>query len=63
MGWCIILLVSMNGQDGQCSHGPLTSTEQDKTYLPKTSKAAEAIRKVVFGQKWLKSMVYYFNFR
>ena len=49
--------------DGQCSHGPLSSTEQDKTYLPKTSKAAEAIRKVVFEQKWLKSMVYYVNFR
>ena len=49
--------------DGECSHGPLTSTEEGKTYLPKASKSSEAIPKIVFEPKWLKSLVFYVNFR
>lgn len=48
---------------GQCSHGPLTASEEGKSYIAKGSKAAEAIRKIVFDDKWLKSLIYYVNFR
>lgn len=49
--------------DGQCSHGPLISSEEGKTFLSKGSKSAEAVRKIVFDDKWLKSLHYYNTFR
>ena len=49
--------------DGQCSHGPLTASEDGKTYLAKGSKSAEAVRKVVFDAKWLNSLIHYVTFR
>ena len=49
--------------DGKCEHGPLVANEEGKTYLDKNSKAFEAIRKVVFDQRFLKSLHHYVTFR
>ena len=49
--------------DGQCSHGRLTASEEGKTYLAKESKSAEAVRKVVFDDKWPNSLIHYVTFR
>ena len=49
--------------DGQYSHGPLTASEDGKTYLTKGSKSAEAVRKVVFDAKWLNSLIHHVTFR
>ncbi|KAK3751371.1 hypothetical protein QZH41_010466 [Actinostola sp. cb2023] len=50
-------------EDGQCTHGPLTHTEESKPVLEKTSKSAKAIREIVFDRDWLRSLHYYVNFR
>ena len=44
--------------DGQGSHGPLTASEDGKTYLVKGSKSVEAVQKVVFDVKWLDSLTF-----
>ena len=31
--------------DGQCLHGPLTTSEDGKTFLARGSKSAEAVKK------------------
>ena len=49
--------------DGQCSHGPLTASETAKPQLEKGSKAMEALTKVVFDKKWLKSLIFYVWFK
>ena len=49
--------------DGQCSHGPLTASEDGKTFLAKGSESAEAVKKVVFDAKWLNSLIHYVIFR
>ena len=48
---------------GQCSHGPLTTSEDGKTFLAKGSKSAEAVKKIVFDETWVKSLVHYVSFR
>ena len=49
--------------DSQCSHGPLTASEDGKTYLAKGSKSVEAVQKGVFDDKWLNSLIHYVTFR
>ena len=49
--------------DEECQHGPFVSTEDDKTYLDKNSKALEAIQKVVMDPKILKSLGHNVTFR
>lgn len=49
--------------DGECSHGPLVSTEDGKTYLEKDSKAHKAVRDIIAEQRWLKSLSFYVKFR
>ena len=49
--------------DGQCSHGPLPASEDGKTYLAKGSKSAEAVKKVVFDDKWLNSLIHFVAFQ
>lgn len=48
---------------GECSHGPLTSQEEGKTYLRKDSKAHQAVGDIVFDKEWLWSLVFYVLFR
>ena len=48
---------------GECSHGPLTCQEEDKTCLQKDSKAHQAVRDIVFDKEWLRSLVFYVLFR
>ncbi|KAK3722864.1 hypothetical protein QZH41_020451 [Actinostola sp. cb2023] len=49
-------------ESGQCPHEPIEG-EDNNPYLTKDSKAAEAIRKIVFDVKWLKSLEKYRFFR
>jgi len=49
-------------KSGQCPHEPIEG-EDNNPYLTKDSKAAEAIRKIVFDVKWLKSLEKYRFFR
>ena len=49
--------------DEECSHGPLTASEDGKTYLVKGSKSTKAVKKVVFDAKWLSFLIYYATFR
>ena len=49
--------------DGQCSHGPLASSESDKPLLEKGSKAMETLRKVMYDKRWLESLIFYVWFK
>ena len=46
----------------ECMHGPLV-TKEPKTFLCKTSKAAAALRSVVFDKKFLANFEHYVTFR
>ncbi len=48
--------------ESSCIHGPLTS-EEPKEYLSKKSKAAEALRNVVYDKRFLSSLSQYIYFR
>ncbi|KAL9960634.1 hypothetical protein ACROYT_G034118 [Oculina patagonica] len=49
--------------EGKCSHGPLVSTEDGKTFLQMDSKAHKAVRDIVADRHWLKSLAFYVKFR
>ena len=40
---------------GECSHGPLVSTEGGKTFLEMDSKSHKAVRDIVMDRAWLKT--------
>ncbi|XP_020912972.2 uncharacterized protein LOC110250696 [Exaiptasia diaphana] len=47
--------------ESSCSHEP--ETESNTKYLRKSSKAMEALRKIVLDAKWLKTLHFYVKFR
>ncbi|CAB4006208.1 Hypothetical predicted protein, partial [Paramuricea clavata] len=49
--------------DGECTHGPLVSTEENKTLMDKGSNAMEALRKVVMDPRFLNALHHYVTFR
>lgn len=49
--------------EGACRHSPEATETQGKTYLKKSSKALEALRKVVLDKKWLNNLEFYVRFR
>ncbi|XP_020624359.1 uncharacterized protein LOC110061841 [Orbicella faveolata] len=49
--------------EGECSHGPLVSTEQGKTFLEMDSKSHKAVHDIVMDRAWLKTLAFYVKFR
>ena len=49
--------------DGQCSHGPLTTLEDGKEYIQRDSKAAKALRDIIYDAQWINSLKFYVFFR
>ncbi|CAB3987239.1 Hypothetical predicted protein, partial [Paramuricea clavata] len=48
--------------DGECTNGPLVSTEENKTLMDKGSKAMKALRKVVMDPRFLNALHHYVTF-
>lgn len=48
---------------GACKHSTEEAGPGEKTYLQKSSKAAAALRKVVFDKQWLNNFEFYVRFR
>ena len=50
---------------GACKHDPEASdaSTSSKTYLDKSSKAMEALRKIVLDKNWLNHFSFYVRFR
>lgn len=49
--------------DGECTHGPLVSTENGKAFLEMDSKPHKAVRDIVADRTWLKTLAFYVKFR
>ena len=49
--------------DGECSHGPLAESDQTRPVLKEDSPAFEALKKIVYDPRWLKSLGFYVLFR
>ena len=49
--------------ESECKHGPQAEEDESKPPLAKSSKAMEALRKIVLDVKWLKSLHFYVRFR
>jgi len=45
--------------EGQCSNGPLVSTEEGKTFLEMGSESHKALRDIVMDRAWLKTLAFY----
>ena len=45
--------------DGECTHGPLVSTENGKAFLEMDSKPHKAVRDIVADRTWLKTLAFY----
>ena len=48
--------------EGECSHGPLVSTEEGKTFLEMDSKSHKAVRDIFMDRAWLKTLAFYVKF-
>ena len=49
--------------EGECSHGPLVSTEEGKTFLEMDSKSHKAVHDTVMDRTRLKTLAFYVKFR
>ena len=49
--------------DGECSHGPLAESDQTRSVLKEDSPAIEALKKIVYDPRWIKSLGFYVLFR